>query len=857
MMLSDDRMGGSDRPHREAGNRLGMLMALCLLLMTSVGSAAEWTIEFTRDAAFLIRYDGATVVRSKYLAWGPRWKYASFDTEIGRNFGDRWLISGKVKDLNLEIGGQIGNDGPVTTFDYTLLATKPSQNNVGGGIQFDIRLDPQVFGNDISKPELTDTGWSWSPVPGQTVRVSFENAGAKPYFEKGSAGQIRTLFIPSDIRAGKREVTMKIELPPGSSRTDGASKFYDNASDHAWRPDTVDWTTTPIDLSYLNHKPAGQKGFVKADGDRLVFGDGTEARFWGANVQAYALFNATDQAIEQQARRIAALGFNLVRIHHHDSAEWSPSVFVKDADNTRVLDEKHLDRIDYWVKCLKDNGVYVWLDLHVGRPFRPGDQIEGFEELDTGKTGREAKGLNYVNKTVTDRMKEFAAAYLTRANRYTNVRYVDEPAVMGVLITNENDITNHFGNLFLTDKGNPIHKGWYDALRDTIGRERGIDLSVAWKTWEPGPSKVILNQVEYDWSVDFVQYLRSIGVKVPLATTNTWGSNPLFSLPALTAGDVIDVHAYGQAESISSNPKYDDMSSHWIAAAQVSGMPLVVTEWNTEFPQRDRFTQPLFIAANAAFQGWDAPMIYGYHQSPLVQPSKIDKWGISYDPSMVTLMPTAALIFRRGDVDRAKTTVVFAPGESLLTTSITPESSPALRTIAERHRLVIGLPKTPLLPWLNGVEQGASDPMQIADGVGETSITSDTGQLTRDWADGLYTINTPRTQAAMGWMKGREYKLADVTFRITTPKATVAVTSLDGEPIATSKQMLLTATAQAGMKGKPARVMAEMVEGEVDFGNPVRYQPLSPTGARLAPAVAGPVRLTAAAGTHWYIVTRD
>ncbi len=843
---------------RQSLFNLGAVVAICVSLLASLAPAAQWTIELTRDASFLVRYDGATVIRANYVAWGPNWKYAAVETEIGKNAGERWRIDGKIKNLNIEIAGQIAYHNSTTSFDYTLLTTKSSQGNVGGGFQFDLRLDPQVFGKNVAKPELTDTGWSWTPVAGQTVRVSFENAGAKPYFEKNNPAEIRTLFIPSDLAVSKRQVTMKIELPAGSTRTDGASKFYDNSSDHSWRPDTIDWTTTPIDLSYLNHKPAGQKGFVKAQGERLVFGDGSEARFWGANVQAYALFNATDDAIEQQARRIAALGFNLVRIHHHDSADWSPSVFDDDADNTRVLDDKRLDRIDYWVKCLKDNGVYVWLDLHVGRPFRPGDQVEGYDELKAGRSGRQAKGLSYVNKSVTDRMKEFASAYLTRTNKYTNTRYVDEPAVMGVLITNENDITNHFGNLFLPDKGNPIHKAWYDVLRDQIGRERGLDLSVAWKTWEPGPSKVILNQVEYDWSVDFVKHLRSIGVKVPIATTNTWGSNPLFSLPALTAGDVIDVHAYGQAESISSNPKYDDMSSHWIAAAQVSGMPLVVTEWNTEFPQRDRFTQPLFIAANAAFQGWDAPMIYGYHQAPLVAPSKIEKWGISNDPAMVSLMPTAALIFRRGDVDRAKTTVVFAPGEALLMTSITPENSPALRTIAERHRLVIGLPKTPLLPWVNGVDRGGvSDPAQPADGVGETSITSDTGQLKRDWIDGVYTINTPRTQAVMGWMRGREHKLGDITIRVSTPKATVSVTSLDGLPLATSKQMLLTATAQANMKGKPARVMAELVDGEVDFTKPVRYQPLSPTGQRLAPAVAGPVRLSAATGTHWYIVTRN
>src|SRR5690606_36360253 len=154
----------------------------------------------------------------------------------------------------------------------------------------------------------------------------------------------------------------------------------------------------------------------------------------------------------------------------------------------------------------------------------------------------------------------------------------------------------------------------------------------AWRTWEAGPAKVVLNQIEYDWNVDFIKHLRSIGVKVPIATTNTFAGCGLFSLPALTAGDVVDVHAYGMAESLASKPQYDDMSNHWLAAAQVAGKSLVITEWNTEAPQRDRYTQPLLIASHAAFQGWDAPMIYGYQQSPLKSPTKIDALGSSNDP---------------------------------------------------------------------------------------------------------------------------------------------------------------------------------------------------------------------------------
>ncbi len=834
-------------------------LALLLSLLITPAVRAQWTVELTREASFVIRYDGATVVRAKYLAWGKDWKFANVETAVGRNEGERWSITGDVKELGIGIGGEIRRDAEKMIFRYDLTAGRATQGNIGGFVHFDLRLDPQVFGPDVAKPVLTGAGWDWTPRPGETVSVRMTGIDLDSYLEKNKPDAIRTFFIPRDVPVGRQSVTMTVALPAGATRTDGASKRYAQLDRETWLQNTVDWRQSPIDLSYLNHRPAGAKGFVKADGDKLVYGDGTEARFWGTNIMAYALFNATDEAIQNQAKRLAALGFNLVRIHHHDSADWSPSVFAQNADNTRTLDERSLDRIDYWVKCLKENGIYVWLDLHVGRPFRPGDGIEGFDDLKAGKTGRQAKGLSYLNKDVTARMKEFAEAYLTRANRYTGARYVDEPAVMGVLITNENDITHHFGNEFLKDKGKLTHVAWFEKLRDEIATERGLDKSQAWKTWEAGHSKVVLNEIEYRWNVDFIEFLRKIGVKAPLATTNSWGNDPLFSLPALTVGDVIDVHAYGATESLSSNPKYDDMSTHWIAAAQVAGKPLVITEWNTPYGQRDRFTQPLFVAATAAFQGWDAPMIYGYDQSPLTPPDKIDTYGISNDPSHIALMPTAALIFRRGDVRPAERTVVFAPGESLLIKTISPDNSPSLRTNGERHRLVIGLPKTPLLPWLQGVDQGdAGDPAAIAEGTGETSIQSDTGEITRDWKAGFATIDTPRTKAAMGWFEGREVKLGDVSIASSAPKATVSITSLDDEPIATSKKLLLTTVAQSESRNRPAvALFAEPVPVTIGIPGRFRFTALSPAGLTIAHGeFENALALPGRAATHWFILER-
>ncbi|HEX8339276.1 MAG TPA: cellulase family glycosylhydrolase, partial [Tepidisphaeraceae bacterium] len=643
-----------------------------VVLMSAVSARAQWTAELSYDATVTVKYDGASVVRMKYIAWGSEWAFATVRTTLGTREGNAWPITGDIVKLNAVLGGEIVDKGESLEITYRTRVDKASTGNVGGGIQFDLRLDKQVFPALAEDPKISDDGkaWSWTPIAGQTVTARFDNLPGDVYFERKNVSKPRAFFVPADLTPGERVTTMTLTLPPGGRRVDGAGKFYGKQDERTWVMNTLDYRYSPVDLSYLNDKPAGARGFVKAVGDRFEFADGTPARFWGCNVMAYALFNAKNEAIEQQAKRIAALGYNLVRLHHHDSADWvSPNVFAKDASDTQQLDPQALDRIDYWVKCLKDNGVYVWMDLHVGRPFREGDNVPGFEELTlNAKTkNRQAKGFNYVSPRLTQLMKDFATEYLTRTNRYTNVKYVDEPAVMGLLVTNENDLTKHFGTNFLPDKNRPFHAKLFNAMQNRVIKERGLNASKAWQTWLPGESKVMLNEIEHAWASDFVAHLRGIGVKIPIAVGNTWGSMPLSSLPSLTAGDILDVHSYGQAESLSSNPKYDDMSTHWIAAGQVVNMPTTITEWNSEYPTRDRFTQPLFMAATAAFQGWDAPMIYGYSQSPLATLARLEQFSTASDPSITALMPAAALIFRQQLVKPAEKTVVFAPpGDSLL-----------------------------------------------------------------------------------------------------------------------------------------------------------------------------------------------
>jgi hypothetical protein len=319
-----------------------------------------------------------------------------------------------------------------------------------------------------------------------------------------------------------------------------------------------------------------------------------------------------------------------------------------------------------------------------------------------------------------------------------------------------------------------------------------------------------------------IEQLRKDGVKSLIATTNFWGFSPLSSLPALTDGNIIDVHSYGGLGVLETNPLYAANMVDWIAAAQVVDRPLSVTEWNvSRFPVRDRHTAPLYVAGSAALQGWDALMEFAYAQQPLDRRGRVETWDSFNDPGLMGTMPAAALLYRRQDAQEARTTYVFAPtAEQLFDQKLTPDSSVALRTASEKGRLMIALPAASQLPWLGKSELPAdakviTDPQQTLLDVNASEAVSDTGEIKRNWEQGIYSIDTPRTQTAMGWIGGKKIALHDVEFDITTHNATVAVQSLDDKPIKESKSLMISLGARSVPDQTKTSFYSEPVTGQL------------------------------------------
>jgi hypothetical protein len=829
------------------GRRRALAGAALALLLAGAVVAGPLAVEVDGTTGLPRIVKGGEALTAGYAMWGANWAWGHVELTARDATGGETRIDGRVDSLGMGFDSTVRQASPqVLQWRWNFVARADVPKAVGGGVVF--RFD-EAMRRALGDPVLLagQRGWRWGRDDGERVEMRFDPPLASMHLERGNAGEIRAFFYADAIAAGARTTTATLTVAGGAVIRPSFEQRIGLGQRARWPAVSVDWARSPIDLSFLNEadRPAGRRGPVRVAGERLVYADGEPARFWGTNLSAYAIFATPREQVCPQARRLARLGFNLVRLHHHDSPWADPNVFgSRAASTTGPLAEGSMDRIDRWVRCLRDEGIRIWIDLHVGRQMKPSDGIEHFNELVARGNDGDLKGFNYVNTSLQQAMDRFAQRYLEHRNPHTGLRYIDDPAVMGVLVTNENDITHHFGNKLLSDKGVPRHWQLLKAAADDFARRHRLPADRVSRTWEHGPSKLFLNDLERSVNAAAVERLRALGLKAPIATTNFWGDSPLSSLPALTAGDLIDGHAYGRQGELDRDPQFKPTVAHWLAVGQVAGLPCTVSEWNLHgYPWPDRHALPLYIAATAAHQGWDAVMLYAYAQQAVDGPGKPDNWHAMNDPALMVPMAAAALLYRQGHVREAATTYAYAPSaDTLFATLVSPDNSAGLRTAIERGRLVTVMPATPELPWLQPgrVPAGAVVLRDAATSLlapGSQSVRSDHGELERDWRndEGRLLVRTPRTQAVSGWLRGT-VALPDVTIALSNPHASIAVQSLDAEPIPSSRRLLVTLAAVSMPGPGDPLFVGQPLEGSIRIRAPAGLSLFAPREGGMVPS---------------------
>ncbi len=567
-------------------------------------------------------------------------------------------------------------------------------------------------------------------------------------------------------------------------------------------------TNSVIDLSFLLDAPAGKDGFLRVKGDQLVKGNGRPIRFWGFNITEWSRGSTevpSKADAPMWAAALARAGVNIVRLQFLDLA--APRGLIDGTrDDSQHFDPAQLDNEDFFLAELMKRGIYVDFNLNVGRAFKSGDDVLAL---------REGKGPLLFDQRLIELEKDYAKQLLTHVNPYTKKAYVDDPGVAIVEIVNEDAIgIGWSGNKAYDQELTDLFNAW---LLQNISAEKlaGFRKAAGVGPAQPiprlkGPALHSATKDRYYTECRFFSDLESgffkemssclrdtLGVKCPLiATADHSHSGSGYPLEADAQQlDIMDGHDYWRHPSVPPfrhNPMVNEPFNSTVvelSRTAIAGKPYTVSEVNNPWPNQFACEGIPILAAYGDFQGWNGIMWYTFEpkRSADWRPVLTEPFDMSHDPVKMSEMAAGALMFLRGDLEPARKTVAR---------SYTQEEVWDSRLLAGTNRPYFTPGFPPTIPLLHGSRiqslNGKPTARTEADPAGP--YQSDTGQLvwyTNSADQGLVTIDSPRSQGLVGFVKANGKRVTNLSAGVSNTFCAIILSSLDARPISAAGRMLL------------------------------------------------------------------
>ena len=549
-----------------------------------------------------------------------------------------------------------------------------------------------------------------------------------------------------------------------------------------------------LDFSGLLDAPAGQHGWLKNVGGHFAFEKtpGKKQRFVGVNLCSDA--NCPDKETGARlATRLARLGYNSVRIHHYESAYGRG--IIKDDKEGLAFDPERMDRFDWLVaKCI-EKGIYVTTDLYVSRavPWR----AIGYDR-DGNVKASDYKSLVLVHEPAFRNWAAFARNLLTHVNPYTGRAYKDEPALPLLSLINEGSLNCAWGRL----RGyEAVKKAWTEWVTERRRTEPGFAKGHDDSSKVDGGSRLqqlFALHLERRFFAKANALLRDeLGVKA-LFTNQNWG--PHYTATAQMREELygyVDTHFYvdhpgfigggwSPPFSISNeNPvKMDVLAPVESAFVRLPTKPFTVSEWNFSGPAMWRGAGGLMTGALAALQDWDGLWRFAYSHGVGSLPDRKGTpiyFDLASDPLSQASARAVLCLFLRGDLEPLADGVAnrIPSAEAVGGAGL----SPGWRQAAWQVRTATTVGDAPA-GWrtFDLLEQrGKSEP--------PVALRPNASVL-RDRERGAFSVLTPKT--AGGFVPSGALRSGPIAFDAGDAPATVWASALDGEPIASSRRILVS-----------------------------------------------------------------
>lgn len=606
------------------------------------------------------------------------------------------------------------------------------------------------------------------------------------------------------------------------------------------------------DYSFLNHKPAGKFGWAGVRNGDFVFPNGEKVRWFGINLVASRVFDwKTKEEADAFAAKLAALGVNMVRLHHL-APGWQncEPLFVDGKKSTLVFRDKALEKLDYLLEALKKQGIYVTNEI-VDASLRPAEGEIPYTSK--GKSVHQIKLLMMIDPEVKAYVKRWIQGFYCRPNRYTGVPLIRDPQLACLGIVNEISIGYHNGALVrnLPDRAKEIlnRKFRVDRKRRNLP-ERQFDFELR----DPDSARYfhdLLRTAFAEWK----QFVRGLGYKGLFSGSN-FGEN--FYHHSASAGpdmDFMDAHLYwgfaGYMDGVDAKtrilpgnrwndlvkPPYNEKAYTKELFARFSmsstpGMPLISSEHRTSISdfRRSAFRMaglPFFSTVHA-FQEWDGFYIFasqGGNENRIGH--RLD---VKYDTAYLAVFPLSAYLLRGGVIRPAEKTVFYRLSEEDVFRNPRALSflHDGLFAVPEQHKVRL------LYPGTDGAYPGAVPFAEAArlPRYADDTIGGDTGEFVRNWKKGYFVVRTAKVQGAEGFFEqGDQFELPDAVLRIDSPFGVCFLSAGRYDSIRTAQRLLFTAvnssinSGNVGEKRKgwslpgtaPVRILP--VRGELELKN--------------------------------------